>query len=240
MRGMCLHRFFALGLITAAAALMAGPAAHAGGAPPFSRGATPVAAQVHVHRLLDRAVRPAAGRVRARGAPCAGRDPVPTDSQQRTTAAQSRPVPDVFERAVLRAQATKSSTGRLPSWVLGAGIPSQGVTQTESLPSWVLGAAIPSQGVTQTDSYTPAAVRAMGQRWEAYAAAQGANGTGSQLSDSRRSDLPAASPASTTSVDDTGIAWLDVVYGVLLGFGLVVLGGLGAMAVRTHGRVAQP
>ncbi len=144
-----------------------------------------------------------------------------------SSSGQFSAAPDWFERAVIRSQADPVLADSHDRQQAGTGSGGADVL-------WIG----PSAGTAA--GYTPQAIEALGQRWEAYAASQGTISTGSQITDSHgRVDLPATSPTSTTSGDDTGIAWLDVVYGVLLGFALVALGGLGAMVARTHGRVAQ-
>ena len=147
--------------------------------------------------------------------------------------------------AVLRSQATSlAADSHDRTTVVGSNIGAAGQAAFEggnrSVPQGFNPATgeVPSQQAST--GYTPAALEALGQRWEAYAAAQATGGAGSQITDSHgRVDMPMTSPASTSSVEDSDIAWRDLVYGMLLGFALIALGGIAAFALRSHGRVAQ-
>jgi hypothetical protein len=149
----------------------------------------------------------------------------------------SEPVPDVFERAVLRTQGyTPAALQALEQRWQAIGEASQGAAPQDAFERAVLRSPDTGQG------YTPAALQALGQRGQALADAWAAQTPQGPLSTTADSHGRAEMPVSTTiptlaSGDGDGIAWVDLGIGSALGFALAAIGALGAMAVRGHGRV---
>jgi hypothetical protein len=226
---MCLHRWLVVGVLTVAFAVVAGSAAAQGGQGQF--GSNPDVFERAVLRSQDSsssttpaAIGPTGERWQAYAA---------AHSTAGSTAAQGGRygrTPDAFERAVLRSE--ESMRASTDSHDRTTDAATQGY-----VPAFLVG--VYNQSVMAKTGFTPTALAGLTERWKAYADAYQSIGADSDVGQSHGRYMPATTPAIATVDDGSDLSWRDLFYGVLLGMGLVALGGLGALAVRSHGRVPQ-